>query len=37
MLALYVTELSETELKNLIAERCANFGSGTVLRVLPPD
>ena len=37
MLALYVTDMSQTELQKLVADHCSDFGSGTVLRVLPPD
>lgn len=37
MLALYVTDMSQSELQKVVAEHCSNFGSGTVLRVLLPD
>jgi len=37
MLTLDLLRLSEAEVRDIVAAQCANFGTGTVLRVALPD
>ena len=37
MLTLDLLKLTEAEVRDIIAAQCANFGSGTVLRVALPE
>ncbi len=37
MLTLDMAGLTETALAKMVAARCSEFGTGEVLRVLPPD